>query len=399
MRDLRNEPAGISLRIVGMNTSIFMLAFAAWVIFGPSGRFIAQEFGLTAATATLIKTLPILIGSVMRIPVGILADRLGARLVFSAIMFFASACSFGLSYSANSAHLVLGSVMLGMVGTSFAVGVQSVSSWTPKERQGYALGIFGAGNIGTAITTFGLPLLLTTMGWRGAFRVYSAVLAFGGMAYWLGVRNAPRRAGRLTLAGMLEPLRSAAAWRVGFYYMGTFGVFVAATLGLTDLYIDAYDFPVSTAGLLATTFTFTASLARIPGGRLADTYGADAVVRASLSIAGIALLTIGLGMSAAVAVGLAFVAALALGAGMAGTFKYIPELFPASVGAAGGIVGALGGLGGFLLPQASAMVKGVAGSAAAQVIPLGLLALLAAVVHYRATAAAGDLELERSLAD
>jgi NNP family nitrate/nitrite transporter-like MFS transporter len=396
-----SEPAGIPTGVVVMNTAIFALGFALWVIFGPSTRFIAKELAIPLSMATLIKTLPILTGSLMRIPVGILCDRLGARVLFPAMVWTASAAAYWISFASTATELVIGGLLLGLIGTTFAVGVQSVSSWSPKAKQGVALGIFGAGNVGTALTTFGLPLLLASVGWRGAFRIYAVVAAVGGLTYWLYIRNAPRKTPPLTLGGLVAPLRSARTWEFGFYYMATFGTFVAATLSLTDIYFDAYRVSIQTAGMMATTFTFTASLARIPGGMLADRFGAQTPVRLSLAVTGLCMLAICAGLPMPLTVGLAFLSALSMGIGMAATFKYIPQYFPASVGAVGGAVGALGGLGGFLLPQAGAAVKGATGSVAMQLAPLAAVALAAFllqefVIRRQAAAApAGDISALR----
>ncbi|HZR79895.1 MAG TPA: MFS transporter [Candidatus Binatia bacterium] len=372
--------SGLPKTILAANTSAFALAFAAWVMFGPSARVIAEQLAISPASATLLKSVPILLGSIIRIPVGILTDRVGARAVFPALMIVSAVAACGLSWASSYGELVVGGLVLGLVGTTFAVGVQSVSSWTPKSAQGLALGIFGAGNVGTAITTFGLPVLMASIGWRGAFRVYGVVLALGALGYWLVVRDAPRAGERPTFASLLEPLGSGRTWCFGLYYTATFGVFVAATLTVGDIYIEAYKVPMQTAGLLATTFTFTASLARIPGGSLADRFGARAVMKAALMLVVLALSPIAMGLPIASTVALAFIGGLAMGAGMAATFKYIPQTFPTSVGAVGGVVGALGGLGGFFLPLVGAAVKSWAGSVYSQILPLVVVAAVATVV-------------------
>src|SRR6185369_11780288 len=135
----------------------------------------------------------ILIGSVCRIPVGILTDRVGARLMFPLLMLIAAAAALFLSFSTTLSAIIGGGLVMGLVGTTFVVGAQSTSSWTPKEKQGFALGIFGAGNVGTALTTLGLPLFMATVGWRTAFQIYAGVIAVTAVAYWLIVRNAPRK--------------------------------------------------------------------------------------------------------------------------------------------------------------------------------------------------------------
>jgi NNP family nitrate/nitrite transporter-like MFS transporter len=372
--------SALPARVLTANTAAFAIAFAAWVIFGPSARVICEELQVSPASAALLKSIPILLGSILRIPVGIMTDRIGARVVFPALLFVSAVATFGLSFASTFSALVVGGLVLGLVGTTFAVGVQSVSSWTPKSVQGLALGIFGAGNVGTAITTFGLPVLLASLGWRAAFQVYAVGLVVAGVGYALVVRDAPRAGESPTLSSLVAPLASARAWCFGLYYTATFGVFVAATLTVGDIYIEAYHVSMQTAGLLATTFTFTTSLCRIPGGSLADRFGARAVMQASLLIVVLALTPIALGLPVASTVCLALIAGIAMGAGMAATFKYIPQTFPTSVGAVGGVVGALGGLGGFFLPIAGAAVKSWAGSVHSQILPLVMIAALACVV-------------------
>jgi len=367
--------------ILVINTAAFALCFAMWVMFGPSTRIISEELGVSASLAALMKAGPILIGSIFRIPVGILADRLGARPVFTALMIIGSGAALAISVAPGAGSIIAASALLGMVGTSFVVGVQSVSKWTPKERQGIALGIFGAGNLGTALTTFGMPLLLVAIGWRATFQVYAAVMLLAAATYGTLMRDARHAAVPPTFSALLAPLNHPVAWLFGLYYMATFGVFVGITLTISDLYIDGYQVSLKTAGILATTFTFTASLCRIPGGWLADRYGPRLVLQVSLMVV---ILSLGLVVHAlplAIAVGLMFVAGIALGLGMGSSFKYIPDYFPSTVGAVSGIVGALGGIGGFLLPLAGQAVKSAGGSAFGQVLPLAALALVATLVQ------------------
>ncbi|MBY0276425.1 MFS transporter [Candidatus Binatia bacterium] len=374
------EATGLPVVIVVANTTAFALAFAAWILFGPSARVIAAELGISPASAALLKSVPILLGSVCRIPVGIATDRLGARIVFPSLMLVSAAATWLLSYADSFGALVVGGLILGLIGATFASGVQSVSSWTPRASQGLALGIFGAGNVGSAITTFGLPVLLASVGWRDAFRIYAAVLVVAALVYWMIVRDAATSAERPTLRSLLAPLANRRTWCFGLYYTATFGVFVATTLTVGDIYIEGYRISMQAAGVLATTFTFTASLCRIPGGSLADRFGARAVMKASLLVVVLALAPIVLGLPIESTVALVFIAGIAMGAGMAATFKYIPQTFPTSVGAVGGVVGALGGLGGFFLPLLGSAVKSWTGSVHAQVLPLLVVAVAAIVL-------------------
>ena len=381
--DPSTTPPSLPWGAIALNTACFALGFAAWVIFGPAVRVIAKELHLAPGTAALVKSLPILVGSTCRIPIGMATDRFGARRMFPSLLLVTAAAVLATSFASSIQQLVFGGLALGLVGTTFTVGVQSVSSWTPKVRQGLALGIFGAGNVGTALTTFGFPLLMVAMGWRGAFRVYALVLTVAAIGYASLMRDAPRScATSLSIRALLMPLKQPRAWRFGLYYAATFGVFVAATLTLADVYMDGYGVSIKTSALLVTTFTFSASLVRVLGGGLSDRLGARPVLRASLLVIVVCLCPIAMKPPLAVTVLLVFASGLAMGIGMASTFKYIPQYYAASVGAVGGVVGALGGLGGFFLPLLATSVKAHMGTPLAAVLPLAGLALLAGVVQH-----------------
>jgi NNP family nitrate/nitrite transporter-like MFS transporter len=402
MDESKQSAEALPARILAINTAAFALSFAVWVIFGPSSRAIARELHLSLASAALLKSTPILVGSIMRIPVGIITDRLGARLVFPLMMAMGATAALAISFAGGYGAILGIGAVLGLVGTTFAVGVQSVSAWSPKSKQGTALGIFGAGNIGTAITTFGLPLIIAAWGWRAGFRVYAGGITLMALAYLTLVRNAPRRGASPTLRGLISPLGQARTWRFGLYYMACFGVFVGATLVLSDLYVDSYHVKPTTAGYLVTTFTFSASLIRIWGGTLADRHGARKIVRWSLLATFVALLPVAVGLPIAGMVVAVFTAALAMGICMGAVMKYVPEYFPGSVGAVGGIVGALGGVGGFLLPLAGAQAKVLLHTPFAAVIPMllligaALLVQLAAVAQLRVTERATQAKPARS---
>jgi NNP family nitrate/nitrite transporter-like MFS transporter len=378
--------------IILTNTIAFALCFAVWVVFGPSVRLIAKELHLPLTAATLVKTVPILIGSSMRIPVGMLADRFGPRFVMTSVMATAGLATLYLNTANSLSDLLIGAVFMGLCGTSFAVGVCSVSSWTPANKKGTALGIFGAGNVGTAITTFCLPMLIAGLGWRGAFRIYGFMLLAAAGAYALIGRNAPMQGARPTLTQILAPLRSLRTWRFGFYYVATFGVFVALTLTLSDIYVDAYKVSLVNAGLLSTIFTFTASISRIPGGHLADRWGARKILQLAFGLALISLAPICFGIPMLGTVVCGFTGGFALGVGMAAVFRYIPDYFPANVGAVGGVVGALGGLGGFFLPQLSSLVKVQTGSVYLSVSPLAASVAAAMLLQHFTVRGIGKAE-------
>jgi NNP family nitrate/nitrite transporter-like MFS transporter len=362
---------------LSLSTVAFAVCFAVWTLFGPSMRLVARELHIPASQAAFLKTLPILIGTVTRIPIGVLTDRWGARRTFSLLMFITATGAIGLSFTASQIGLLAGAVLVGASGATFASGVQAVSTWTDPARQGIFLGIFGAGNVGSAVTTLGMPVLLEALGWRRTFQVYGAMMALAALTYFWLMRDAPRRDPVRSFKALLAPLGDPRAWRFGGYYMATFGAFVAAALVLSDVYIDSYRLSLKAAGALATTFTFTASLARIPGGSWSDRYGARRVMRYALAGTALALAPVMAGPSVAATGVLFFLAGICMGVGMAATMRYAADYYPRSVGAVGGVVGALGGLGGVVLPLAGNWMKAATGSVFLQVAPLLVVAVVA----------------------
>lgn len=366
----------VSRRVLVASTASFAIGFAAWVALGPSARTIVASIGLSPASATLLKVSPILVGSALRVPLGVATDRFGARVMFPLLLATGACALFGLTLCTTYAALLAMAALMGVVGATFVVGVQAVARFTERDRQGVALGIFGAGNVGTALTTFLFPLLAAALGTHGALRVYAAVLLLTALAYALACPNTQSDV-KVPLRIRLLPLKSRRAWRLGFYYVATFGSFVAATLMLSDIYTDTYRVSARDAGLLATSFTLTASLSRIAGGKLADRIGARRTLQGSLLFIGTALAGVVFHPSLAATLALVFIAALAMGVGMAAVMRYIPDCFPNSVGTVGGVVGALGGIGGFLLPIVGQWTAARFHDPLLSIVPLAALALIA----------------------
>lgn len=374
-----HEPA-LPHRVVWLNTISFALSFAAWVSLGPTMRAIAGDLGLSEAVSSLARTLPILVGSFVRIPVGVLADRVGARWVFSGLMIVAALGALSISRAEGPLVVLLGAAVLGLAGTTFTVGVQAVTAETPRAHQGLAIGIFGAGNVGTALTTFVLPMLVTQLGWRHALDVYAVALGLGALVYALLARNHPGIG--VSWRMILEPFRHLPVWRIGLYYTASFGVFVAMTLLVVDLYVDLHGVSMERAGLYATTFTATASLVRVLGGWLSDRFGAQVILRVSLALTVLSLAPVLLAPDLASTLVLVLVAGAGMGMAMSASLREVASSFPETVGAVTGVVGALGGLGGFVLPNAGAACVGLSGRPAAVVAPLVLVAALGLALHW-----------------
>ncbi len=395
------------------STGAFTICFAVWTLFSIIGLDIRREFGLSETQFGLLVATPVLTGSTMRLPLGILAERLGGRPVFVGVMLL-SACSLLLaSFADNYPLLLLAALGVGLAGGCFAVGVAYVSKFFPQERQGLALGVFGAGNVGAAISGAVSPFLMVSAGWQTAARLWGAVLIATAIVFLLVMRREPARAGGTAQPGLraqFAVLRSLQIWRFSLYYFFLFGAFVALALWLPRYLIGVYGVDVETAGVLAAFFSVPAGLFRIYGGRLSDRFGARAVMYWSLGISVVCTfllsypptdyvihgvhgpITFSTSLALVPFLVTIFILGFFMSLGMAAVFKHIPVYYPNQVGAVGGLVGMVGGLGGFVLPLAFGVLNDLTGiwtSCFALLFLLVAVALLwmhIAVSHMKAAA-------------
>ena len=367
-------------RALVLATVAFTVSFFAWSLLGPLGPDLQDEIGLSEVELSVVVAVPVLMGSLMRIPLGVLADRLGARPVFTALMAFTLLPLLALAvFHETLWALVLFGFFLGFAGASFAVGVPFVNRWYPPERQGVALGIFGAGTGGTVIAGLVAPRIADAWGLAAPFLVAMAIVALTAAGFWLLARDAPR-ARPAERQGLLSPLRlfrdRPAVWAPTFYYFLAFGGFVAMFNYLPKLLTSVHDLDKADAAARAAGFALVAVVARPIGGWLSDRLGADRVLL--LSFAATAVLAALLGplyeeMVPLTILSLALAAGFGLGAG--GTFKLVADDFPDRVGAVTGLVGAAGGLGGFFPPLVLAAVNSITGSYLLGFLLLALTAL------------------------
>ena len=344
-------------------TVAFALCFTAWSLIAPFAKTFKKDLGLSYTEALFLTAVPVVLGSLLRIPLGYVTDRRGGRLVFSGLLAFSALPAVLFGYAHGYWALIGVGFLLGVAGASFAVGVPFVAGWYGRERQGFALGVYGMGNIGTAIAFFGAPPVSnhwgrSTVGW-----ITAAGLVAGAVVFWLLARDAPPQAAPTRYG---EVFRSGwRLYRLAFFYFITFGGFVAMGFLLPTLLQDWFDYSKSTAGSRAAGFIIAATLARPIGGWIADRYGASPVL--VLAFGGVAV-------DAAVLASLApaprivpvSVACLSLGAflgaGSGAVFKLVPGEFPENAGAAAGVVGAAGGLGGFFPPVFVGLMKDAEGT-------------------------------------
>jgi len=386
MQDLQGVTRGQQNRVLGISTLAFTVCFAVWTIFSIIGVKIKQDLGLSDTEFGILVATPILTGSLSRIFLGIWTDQYGGRIVYTAVMALTSIAVWLLSTVSTYEMFLVAALGVGFAGGSFAVGIAYVSRWYQKERQGTALGIFGMGNVGAAVTNFGAPFLLVALGWQQTAQVYAVILLVTAVLFFLTTRDDPSTAQRKARGEkpksafmQLSPLAKLQVWRFSLYYFFVFGAYVALALWLPRYYVGVYGLEIKTAGMLAAAYALPGSVFRALGGYLSDQFGArrvmywtffasvvicfflsypstDYVVR---GITGpIAFnITIGLPVFVALTVALGFFMSL----GKAAVYKHIPVYYPDNVGSVGGLVGMIGGLGGFILPICFGVMNDVIG--------------------------------------
>jgi len=340
-------------RNLALATAAFAVCFSAWGMLAPLAPKVQDKLDLSNTETAVMIAIPVVLGSLLRIPLGWATDKLGGRVIFTAMLAYSAAAALLVGFTTSYVALLVAGFLLGVAGASFAIGIPFVADWYPQKRQGFALGVYGVGNIGTAVAAFSIPFLYTRFG------QFSAGIAFGGV---IGV---------FTLIWLSRPdyrevLRSGwPLWQLAFFYFVTFGGFVAMAIFLPKLLHDWFDLSLTDAGLRAAGFTVLATLARPIGGWLSDRLHASTVL--TLCFAGIGLDAVGLSWQAtdpAIVPVTAFCLSMAgfLGMGNGAVFKLVPHQFPHSTGSVTGIVGAAGGLGGFFPPLVLGIVKDATGT-------------------------------------
>jgi len=378
------EPKG-NTRALVLATLAFTVSFYAWSMLGPLGPDLQDALGLSELQLAAVISVPVLMGSLMRIPLGMLTDVLGGRIVFTGLMVFTLVPLAALAvWHESFASVMVFGFFLGFAGASFAVGVPYISRWYPRSRQGAALGVYGMGMGGTVVAGLTAPRIADEWGLSAPFYVAIALVAAMTLVFWLFARNAPVERPAIT-GGPLAPLRifreRPAAWAPTFYYFLVFGGFVAMFAYLPKLLTGVYDLDKPDAAARAAGFALVAVIARPIGGWLADRLGADTILRISfISTAVLAVILAPLYDEMVPLTILALTMAAAFGLGTGAVFKLVAHDFPDNVGAVTGVVGAAGGLGGFFPPLVMAFVKSATGEYTLGFLLLAVTAVAALVV-------------------
>ena len=399
-----------STRVLTLSTFAFTLMFAVWLMFGVLGIPIQKEFGISDSQLAWLSSVAILNGSIWRLFLGVLTDRIGGKRVTIAMLLVTSVPAYLLAHMTLNYHwLLILAFLIGFAGNLFSVGIAWNSHWFPRERQGFALGVFGAGNVGASATKFIGPAVIASTvggsylggiipgGWRFVPALYSVLLVLTAIVifFFTPSDNEKIQESR-PFKEMFLPLRHIQVWRFSLYYVVVFGAYVALASWMPKYYVTVYGLNLYDAALLTALFIFPASLLRPLGGYLSDKIGARKLMYATFTTMLISLLllaapfgyivletpdgpknvlpySLGVGQFTA----LLFIVGCAMGIGKAAVFKHIPEYFPHDVGAVGGLVGTLGALGGFLLPPLFVLVREKTGLPQSTFIVLFLLTLTA----------------------
>lgn len=375
MSDLKDVTRGDQLKALGLSTFAFTVCFAVWTIFSIIGVKIKQDLGLSETEFGILVATPVLTGSVSRIFLGVWTEQYGGRLVFTLQMLATALACWLLSEVRTYEVFLIAALGLGLAGGSFIVGIAYTSQCFEKQHQGTALGVFGVGNVGAAVTNFGAPFLVLAFGWEQTAQIYAVVLAVTAILFYVLARPDPAEVARKTkglkpvsTADQLAPLKNLQVWRFATYYFFVFGGFVALASYLPRFYVGAYDLPLATAGMLAAAYSMPGSVFRALGGWMSDKWGARAVMYLTFIVSLACLFVMSypqtryivqgiegpieftFGVSLTVFVILTIVLGFVMSLGKAAVYKHIPVYYPNHVGSVGGLVGMIGGLGGFVLP-------------------------------------------------
>ncbi len=366
--DLVKKRKAWSVLIV--STLSFTVCFMVWMMFGVIGIPIKKMLNLNATEFGLLTAMPVLTGSLIRVPLGIWTDKFGGRIVMTVLMATTVPAIWLMAYATEYWHFLVIGLFVGCAGGSFSVGTPYVARWFPKSQQGMAMGVYGAGNSGSAVNKFVAPVLLVAFGWTAVPQVYAAVMLGTVILFWLFSHHDPAHVvpSNVKFTEQLKVLKDPKVLKYCQYYSIVFGGYVALALWMVQYYVGEYGLDIRVAALLAACFSLPGGVLRAIGGVLSDRYGAHSVTWWVMWVSWICLFllsypqtqftvqtingpqTFNIGLNVYVFTALMAILGVAWAFGKASVFKYISDEYPKNIGAISGIVGLAGGLGGFILP-------------------------------------------------
>jgi NNP family nitrate/nitrite transporter-like MFS transporter len=359
-----------ALSVLVVSTLAFTVCFMVWMMFGVIGIPIKKALNLNATEFGLLTATPVLTGSLVRVPLGIWTDRFGGRIVMTLLMALTVPAIYLMAYATQFWHFITIGLFVGLAGGSFSVGTPYVARWFPKNRQGFAMGVYGAGNSGAAVNKFIAPAIVVAAGWSMVPQVYAAVMLGTVILFWLFSHSDPAHLvpSNVSFTEQLKALKDPRVLKYCQYYSIVFGGYVGLALWMVQYYVGEYGLDIRVAALLAACFSLPGGVLRAIGGWLSDKYGAHSVTWWVMWVSWICLFllsypqtdftiltvngpaTFHIGLNVYTFTALMAVLGVAFAFGKASVFKYIANDYPTNIGAISGIVGLAGGLGGFLLP-------------------------------------------------
>jgi len=365
---------------LSLQTSNLVVGFMVWVLISSLMPSIQEDIALTTFQVSIITAIPVILGSLLRIPIGFYTDRFGARNIFIISFIALLFPVFYISIASSFTDLVIGGLILGIGGATFSIGVTSLPKYYPKEKHGFINGIYGVGNIGTAATTFGAPILAQSIGWVNTVRIFLILLLlFILLNIFLGDRKEEK-----AKASMIEQIKgvykNAILWFLNLFYFVTFGAFVAFTMFLPGFLVNNFELTAVDAGMRTAGFIVIATFLRPIGGWLADKFNPYKMLM--ITFLGVTLS--GVLLSFSPNIGWFTIGTLAVGVcvgiGNGTIFKLVPFYFSKQAGIVNGVVSAMGGLGGFFPPLVLTAVFDITGQYAIGFMALSQFALVSFVI-------------------
>ena len=359
-----------ALSVLIVSTLAFTVCFMVWMMFGVIGIPIKKALDLNSTQFGLLMATPVLTGSLIRVPLGIWTDRFGGRLVMAVLMAATVPAIYLMSYATEYWHFLTIGLFVGLAGGSFSVGTPYVARWFPKSQQGFAMGIYGAGNSGAAVNKFVAPALVVAFGWAMVPQVYAAIMLGATLLFWFFSYSDPAHLvpSNVRFVDQLKALKDPKVLKYCQYYSIVFGGYVALSLWMVQYYVGEFGLEIRSAALLAACFSLPGGVLRAVGGWMSDKWGAHSVTWWVLWVSWVCLFllsypqtdftiatvngprTFHFGLNVYLFTALMFVLGIAFAFGKASVFKYISDDYTGNIGAISGIVGLAGGLGGFVLP-------------------------------------------------
>lgn len=365
---------------LSLQTSSLVVGFMIWVIISSLMPYIQADIPMTAGQQSIVTAIPVILGSLLRIPIGFYADQFGARIIFLISFLILLIPVFYISIASSFMDLVIGGLLLGVGGAVFSIGVTSLPKYYPKEKHGLVNGIYGVGNIGTAITTFGAPIIAESIGWTGTVRLFLIIIIiFSVLIFIFGDRKEETQ-NKSMIAEIKGVYKNTTLWFLSLFYFITFGSFVAFTMFLPSFLVDNFGLDPVDAGIRTAIFIIIATLLRPVGGSLADKFNPYIILM--YVFIGVALSGILLSFSPNIewyTVG-ALTVAVTVGIGNGTVFKLVPLYFSKQAGVVNGIVSAMGGIGGFFPPLLLTAVSNLTGQHAIAFMLLSEFALVSFVI-------------------